>query len=37
MLELIKTKNIFDKDYKLKKALGFSDETFSRGYKIIFK
>jgi predicted TIM-barrel fold metal-dependent hydrolase len=37
MLDIIKTKNIFDKDYKIKKALGFSDETFSRGYKIIFK
>ncbi len=37
MLEIIKTKNIFDKDYKTKKALGFTDETFSRGYKIIFR
>lgn len=37
MLSIVKTKNIFDRDYKIKKALGFSDETFARGYKIIYK
>jgi predicted TIM-barrel fold metal-dependent hydrolase len=37
MLSIMRTKNIFDRDYKTKKALGFSDETFSRAYKIIYK
>lgn len=36
-LEAMQTKNIFDRDAKIKKYLGFNHEIFSRGYSVIYK
>lgn len=35
--QILKTKNIFDRDYKIKKALGFNHEIFGRGFSVIYK
>ena len=36
-LEAMQTKNIFDRDAKIKKYLGFNHDIFSRGYDVIYK
>lgn len=36
-LEAMQTKNIFDRDAKIKKYLGFNHDIFARGYDVIYK